>query len=82
MARRFIAGARCPECGLQDKIVVDSEAGLRECVHCGFSEARPLDAPAEPQTRVTRPAARRLDSKAEPVTLVDPAAPPQRRRDD
>jgi uncharacterized metal-binding protein (TIGR02443 family) len=70
MPRRFIAGAVCPRCGLQDKLVVDTEAGSRECVSCGFSDRRPVAGVAEPRTRVTRAAARRLDTPAEVVTLV------------
>lgn len=85
--RRFIAGAVCPRCAQMDKIVVDLETDQRECVACGFSEARPGDtaAPAaepaakpatnagELSTRVSRPAARRVETAAEPVRLVDPA---------
>ena len=85
--RRFIAGAVCPRCAQMDKIVVDLETDQRECVACGFSEARPGDkvAPAvetvakpvvtsaELLTRVSRPAARRVETPAEPVRLVNPA---------
>ncbi len=72
--RRFIAGAVCPRCGKMDKIVVDMEIQARECIDCGFSEGRPEDiAPAaELPTRVSRAAARRVETPAEPVTLVDP----------
>ncbi len=72
--RRFIAGAVCPRCGKMDKIVVDTQSQQRECIACGFSEGRPGDnAPTtELQTRVSRAAARRVETPAEPVTLVDP----------
>ena len=84
--RRFIAGAVCPRCALADKIVVDLDTDRRECVACGFAEARPGDkssAPAAPPplsadaapelpTRVSRPAARRVETPAEPVRLLDP----------
>ena len=84
--RRFIAGAVCPRCALADKIVVDLDTDRRECVACGFAEARPGDksaAPADPlqvpagaapelPTRVSRPAARRVETPAEPVRLLDP----------
>ncbi len=72
--RRFIAGAVCPRCGAMDKIVVDLDSDLRECVACGFSEGRPdgAKAPAELPTRVSRAAARRVETPAEIVTLVDP----------
>ncbi len=38
--KRFIAGAVCPQCGLQDKIVMYDEghSSYRECVSCGFRE--------------------------------------------
>lgn len=77
MPRRFIAGAVCPRCGLQDKLVVDTEVGLRECVSCGFSDARPVAGVAEPRTRVTRAAARRMDTTAEVVTLM-PGTPAEK----
>ena len=70
MPRRFIAGAVCPRCGLQDKLVVDTEAGSRECVSCGFSDERPVAGVAEPRTRVTRASARRIDTTAEVVTFL------------
>ena len=72
-----------------DKIIVDMETQTRECVACDFSEARPGDeaAPGELPTRVSRAAARRVETPiarilalrgfetpAEAVTLVDPAA--------
>ncbi len=84
--RRFIAGAVCPRCAQMDKIVVNLDTDQRECVACGFSEARPgdrADTPAAPlqqtgealrelPTRVSRAAARRVETPAEPVRLVDP----------
>jgi len=81
--RRFIAGAVCPRCARMDKIVVDLDTDQRECIACGFSEARPGmpaagepaprgDAVAEVPTRVSRAAARRVETPAEPVRLLDP----------
>ncbi|MCB1699467.1 MAG: YheV family putative metal-binding protein [Pseudomonadales bacterium] len=84
--RRFIAGAVCPRCAQMDKIVVDLETDRRECVACGFTEARPGDTPAaadpaaaaaELPTRVSRAAARRPDTPAEPVRLIDPGSKKQ-----
>ncbi|MEQ8513989.1 MAG: YheV family putative metal-binding protein [Chromatocurvus sp.] len=73
--RRFIAGAVCPRCAAMDKIVVDLSSDQRECVACGFSDARPSGpAPSEPGTRVTRAAARRSETAADAVTLIDPGA--------
>ena len=82
--RRFIAGAVCPRCALSDKIVVDLDTDQRQCVSCGFSEDRPGIAassatgaagghPGELPTRVGRAAARRVETPAEAVTLVDPS---------
>ena len=82
MTKRFIAGAVCPECKMQDKIRVDSEAGTRECVNCGFTDERPVEGVQEPLTRVTRPAARRVETEATPVTLIDPADPDLGRGED
>lgn len=55
--RRFIAGAICPECGAQDKIVmhIGDADGRRECVQCGYMDS--LDGAiteVEPPTRVNR----------------------------
>lgn len=75
--RRFIAGAVCPRCAAMDKIVVDLDSDARECVACGFSEARPEAPevkPAEVKTRVSRAAARRVETPAEVVTLLDPSS--------
>lgn len=71
--RRFIAGAVCPRCSGMDKIAIDLDADVRFCVSCGFREARPSDPGAqELGTRVSRAAARRVETPAEPVTLVNP----------
>ena len=79
--RRFIAGAVCPRCARMDKIVVDLDTDHRECVACGYTEQRPgQERPGQENsvpitelpTRVSRPAARRVETPAEPVRLVDP----------
>ncbi|MDX1735862.1 MAG: YheV family putative metal-binding protein [Halioglobus sp.] len=86
-ARRFIAGAVCPQCGKVDKIAVEVATDRRLCVSCGFSEGRPEapDAagpgPGELPTRVSRAAARRVETPAEAVTLIDPAAQDNERGD-
>lgn len=83
--RRFIAGAVCPRCSLMDKIVVNLDTDQRECVACGFSEQRPSqerpsqarpgpDSPGELATRVSRAAARRVETPAEAVKLLDPGS--------
>lgn len=69
--RRFIAGAVCPRCGEMDKIVVNNDSDNRECVSCGFSEARPGDEqPKELSTRVSRAAARRVETPAQTITIL------------
>ena len=70
--RRFIAGAVCPRCGLMDKLLIDSARQVRECVSCGFSDERPVEGASEVPTRVTRGAARRVETDAEVVRLLDP----------
>jgi uncharacterized metal-binding protein (TIGR02443 family) len=72
--RRFIAGAVCPRCGAMDRIIVDMDTQTRECVACDFVEDRPQDSAAqELPTRVSRAAARRVETPAEAVTLIDPS---------
>ena len=74
--RRFIAGAVCPRCSAMDKIVVNLDTDTRECLACGFNAARPDDKAQlnELPTRVSRPAARRVETPAESVTIIDPAS--------
>ncbi len=74
--RRFIAGATCPECQAMDKIFVDLDTDTRHCFACGFTESRPSGPAtgAELPTRVNRPAARRVETPAETVTILDPGA--------
>jgi hypothetical protein len=60
-----------------DRILVDLDSDLRECVACDFSEERPQAADArELPTRVSRAAARRVETPAEVVTLIDPGSSP------
>ena len=82
--RRFIAGAVCPRCSEMDKIVINLETDKRECVACGFSEERPGDpaAPSELPTRVSRASARRVETPAESVTIIDPSQRPPAAEDD
>lgn len=74
--RRFIAGAVCPRCSLMDKIFIDPDTDRRECIACGFMEARPDPVGAKPAselpTRVSRGSARRVETPAEAVKLIDP----------
>lgn len=77
--RRFIAGAVCPRCGVMDRTVIDLASERRECIACGFGEERPqAGAAPEPPTRVSRAAARRVETAAEPVRLLEPRPPRSR----
>lgn len=74
--RRFVAGAVCPRCEQMDKIVIDLDTDRRVCVHCGFAEDRPglpqaVSKASELPTRVSRAAARRVQTPAEAITLLD-----------
>lgn len=86
--RRFIAGAVCPRCSLQDKIVSYRDAAgdqVRECVSCGFrdvmTEAGPVE---EVKTRVNqpRPGEPTLshEDEVQIVNVIDPN-PGAKRRD-
>jgi uncharacterized metal-binding protein (TIGR02443 family) len=69
--KRFIAGAICPECGAEDRLVVEEtlEQKRRRCVSCGFSDANA----SEPEVSLpTRFARRGTDTeRARPVRLLD-----------
>lgn len=43
--RQFIAGARCPQCGQLDKIVMFERDGVKqvECVKCGYARSEGED---------------------------------------
>jgi uncharacterized metal-binding protein (TIGR02443 family) len=68
--KRFIAGAVCPRCGVMDRIVVAPDGESRECIACDFSDERPVDTLQPLPTRVTRPAARRIETEAQAVRFV------------
>lgn len=74
--RRFVAGAVCPRCEQMDKIVIDLDSDQRVCINCGFAEDRPglteaASKALELPTRVSRAAARRVQTPAEAITLID-----------
>ncbi|MET4692325.1 YheV family putative zinc ribbon protein [Endozoicomonas lisbonensis] len=57
--KRFIAGAVCPACGVQDSVRVfrKEDRDIRECVDCGFSDAvqeMPALVGELPETRVSK----------------------------
>lgn len=45
MKKRFIAGAVCPKCQAQDRIMMFSTDGDEwiECIECHYSEKRPTE---------------------------------------
>ncbi len=79
MKRRFIAGATCPECKQQDKVVMfddEDHQRWRECVSCGFKELLEDEPAEEIPTRVNQP---KLGEKplahetaVEAIKIVDP----------
>ena len=68
---RFVAGATCPNCGAVDRMVIDPTGDERRCVAWAFVEARPDAGASMPATRVTRASARRVETEAEPLRLLD-----------
>jgi uncharacterized metal-binding protein (TIGR02443 family) len=45
MRKQFIAGAKCPQCNLMDKIFVYHKDGedIAECNACGYISVRPTE---------------------------------------
>ena len=69
--RRFIAGAVCPHCHVEDRLVVEEIDGIatRRCVSCGFSDQlTPRQAVTVP-TRFVRRGLANVDST--PVRILD-----------
>ena len=54
-AKRFVAGARCPECKEMDTTVCyyEDEVFIRECVECDFREKITDDEDAKPEGAVS-----------------------------
>ena len=71
--KRFIAGAVCPACSEQDKLMMWSEDDVphRECVACGYADTlneQGLSVPKELGTRVNTVAAKPAqDNKVQTV---------------
>lgn len=55
--RRFIAGARCPACDAEDRIVVYHRDGLdhRECVACAWFERATQGGGPPPEAEIGAP---------------------------
>ena len=72
--KRFIAGAVCPRCGEQDKLVTftEGEKTFRECIACDFSDEMQFQSAArELDTRVNR-SEEEIQAETRPVKLMDP----------
>ncbi len=69
--RRFIAGAVCPRCSAMDRIVVSGDGESRSCVACGYEDQRPGHTPEQLPTRVSRAAARRVETQPDVVRMVE-----------
>ncbi|KTC41663.1 MAG: YheV family putative zinc ribbon protein [Pseudomonas sp.] len=70
--KRFIAGAVCPACSEQDKLMMWSEDDVphRECVACGYADTlneQGLSVPKELSTRVNTAALKAADVKVQSV---------------
>lgn len=70
--RRFIAGAVCPACSEQDKLMMWNVDGVphRECVACGYADTlneQGLSVPRELGTRVNKPKPKPADAKVQGV---------------
>lgn len=73
--KRFVAGAKCPQCQAIDKIVMFRKDGIQhqECVSCGHRAEMVFEQGfRELETRVNRTEAERVQDVA-PVRFVDPA---------
>ncbi len=77
-ARRFIAGAVCPQCKRVDRTVLEQRGDelVRSCIDCGFEERMSTGAPV-PGGRFDAPK-KRDDGASKPVRFVNP--PPKDER--
>ena len=81
--KRFIAGAVCPRCGVQDRIVLFTEQSSQvpECIDCGFSDEQPEPgAGALPEGRLDTPQ-RAPEPGAQPLFFQPRPPDPARDRD-
>ena len=77
MKKQFIAGAVCPACKEQDKIIVfhnEKNNMVKECVRCGFTEeldeTKMEPIPQDIPTRVSS-VNRIQDTPTERITIID-----------
>lgn len=74
--RRFVAGAKCPQCQAIDKVVMFRKGGtqFQACVSCGYEDEMAFERNfRELETRVNRTEDEKLDAVAV-VRLIDPDA--------
>lgn len=74
--KRFIAGAVCPRCGVQDRLRLFSVDGAahRDCVACGFSDVlEEARSESLPQGRLDGPI-KPLPAKGKPLQFHPPKA--------
>jgi len=66
--KRFIAGAVCPACSAEDKIVMWDEEGVphRECVACGYADTLNAQGQSVPKELTTRVNVSGLKKPADP----------------
>ncbi|HSC76806.1 MAG TPA: YheV family putative zinc ribbon protein [Pseudomonadales bacterium] len=72
--KRFVAGAKCPQCQMVDKVVMFRKDGIQyqACVSCGYQDEMAFERSfRELETRVNRTADEKLDEVAV-VRLIDP----------
>lgn len=75
--KRFVAGAKCPQCMAQDKVVMYRQGGVqyRECVSCGYHDQMHFEQQfRELETRVNHSAGQ-LGGDVSVVRLLDPDLP-------
>ncbi|MFK7730751.1 MAG: YheV family putative zinc ribbon protein [Pseudomonadales bacterium] len=70
--KRFIAGAVCTACGVQDKTLMYNEDAkvIRECVACGHTEA--LDELGQPGELQTRVSPKPVPDETTVIKIIDP----------
>lgn len=72
--KRFIAGAKCPQCQAVDKLQMYRLSGVqyRECVRCGYRDEMPFEQTfRELETRVNR-AAEEKQAELGVVRIIGP----------
>ena len=69
--KRFIAGAICPQCQAEDRLVVEELDGepQRRCVSCGFQDQQAALNEVILPTRFVKRGIE--DTQAKPVKLID-----------